>query len=245
MKTDIYTDNGTSPLNFALSANEHRVVIFAQETGVTMQAKIGTDAQLDIFLFNFGGSNIDSTTNNINIDLISKNARANIYGLYLIDKHQKVYNEIEVYHNSPNTYSNQLFKGILDDSAQGKFYGRIFIKKDAQKTEARQNNHNLLISSKAKCETKPFLEIYADDVKCSHGATTGQIDELALFYMRQRGLSLKTARNLLMTAFASEITSHITSEQTREKIDNMVAGRLSNESINCSGKQCEYKCLDC
>jgi Fe-S cluster assembly protein SufD len=242
---NIYTDNKTSELDFSLAARERRTLIFAQEVGVSLQAEVSENAQLDIFLFNFGGSNIAATTNNINVNLVSKDARINIYGLYLIDKYQKIYNEIKVNHNSSNTYSNQLFKGILDDSAEGKFYGHIFVNRQAQKIDAKQNNHNILISPKAKVETKPFLEIYADDVKCSHGATTGQIDNLALFYMRQRGLSFKTARNLLMTAFASEITSHIKSEQIREKIDSMVAGRLSGKSINCSGRQCEYKCLDC
>jgi Fe-S cluster assembly protein SufD len=250
MKTEVYTNNSTSSLNLALSASEHRVIVFAQETSVSLQAEINTNAQLDVFFFNFGGSNIAATTNNIDVNLVSKNARANIYGLYLIDKYQKVYNEIKVCHNSPNTYSNQLFKGILDDSAQGEFHGHIFVKKDAQKTEAKQNNCNILISPKAKFETKPFLEIYADDVKCSHGATVGQLDEQALFYMRQRGLSLQVARNLLMTTFASEITKYIICVQTRERINDMIAARLSGgivsrETANCGGQQCEYKCYDC
>jgi Fe-S cluster assembly protein SufD len=250
MKTEFYTNNSTSPLNLSLSASEHRTIVFAQETGIFLQAEIGLDARLDIFLFNFGGSDIATTTNNINVNLISKNAQANIYGLYLIDKYQKIHNEIEVHHSSPNTYSNQLFKGILDDSSQGKFYGHIFVEKNAQKIEAKQNNRNLLISPKAKFETKPFLEIYADDVKCSHGATVGQLDEQALFYMRQRGMSFATARRLLMTAFASEITTHISAAQMREKIDELVIARLNGNSINsesviCGEQPCGYKCYNC
>ncbi|MDR2684285.1 MAG: SufD family Fe-S cluster assembly protein [Prevotellaceae bacterium] len=250
MKTEIYTNNDTSSLNLSVAASEQRTVIFAQETGVSLQAEIETDAQLDIFLFNFGGSNIAATTNNINVNLVSKNARTNIYGLYLIDKYQKIHNEIEVHHNSPNTYSNQLFKGILDDSAQGKFYGHIFVEKNAQKIEAKQNNRNILISPKAKFETKPFLEIYADDVKCSHGATTGQLDGQALFYMRQRGLSFNAARSLMMAAFASEITAHITSAQTRKKIEELIVARLGGGIVGggsavCGEPPCEYKCYNC
>jgi Fe-S cluster assembly protein SufD len=247
---DFFTDNKTQNLKLSLSTGEERTIVFVQEVGVTLQAEVNADAQLDIFLFNFGGSNIAATKNNISINLISKNAQTNIYGLYLIDKHQKIHNEVEVRHNSPNTYSNQLFKGILDDSAQGKFYGHIFVNPQAQKIEARQNNRNILISPKAKFETKPFLEIYADDVKCSHGATVGQLDEQALFYLRQRGLSLRTARHLLMTAFASEITTHITSAQTREKINSLVAARLgysigSSTNHNCGEQPCEHKCHNC
>ena len=109
----------------------------------------------------------------------------------------------------PHCTSNQLFKGILDDDATGSFNGKIHVSKDAQKTQAYQKNNNILLSPAARMNTKPHLEIYADDVKCSHGATIGQLDREAMFYLRSRGIGEKEARHLLMYAFANEIVSKI------------------------------------
>ncbi len=244
--TNIYTNNNNiNKLHVTLQPDEERTIVFAQDVGVSLTAEVGQGACLNLFLFNFGGSNIAETANNSRLILADRGASANIYGLYLIDKHQKINNEIYIEHKSENTFSKQLFKGILDDSAQGKFYGHIKVDVDAQQVEAKQTNRNLLISPKARFETKPFLEIYADDVKCSHGATIGQLDEEALFYMRQRGLSLDAARQLLMMSFAGEITSQINDLSLRNKLDERIVARLGGEKDICGDMDCALNCSSC
>ncbi|MDR1739498.1 MAG: SufD family Fe-S cluster assembly protein, partial [Bacteroidales bacterium] len=244
--TDIYTNkNNISELHITLQPREERTIIFAQDANLSLTAEVKSGACLNLFFFNFGGSNIAETANTGKLILADSGASANIYGLYLIDKHQKINNKICVEHKSEKTFSKQLFKGILDDSAQGKFYGHIKVDADAQQVEAKQTNRNLLISPKARFETKPFLEIYADDVKCSHGATIGQLDEEALFYMRQRGLSFDVARQLLMMSFAGEITSQIADLSLRTKLDERIVARLGGEKDVCGDMDCDLNCSSC
>lgn len=150
--------------------------------------------------------------NNIEVALDGQGAHADILGLYLMDKEQHVDNQIKVLHNQPHCTSNELFKGILDDEATAVFNGYIYVARDAQKTNAYQNNNNILLKPEATINTMPFLEIYADDVKCSHGATIGQLDEEALFYLRSRGISKANARLLIMYAFAADIINNISIE---------------------------------
>jgi len=167
-------------------------------------------------------------------------SEANIYGLYLMDKVQHVDNQVYVHHAVPNCTSNELFKGIIDDQARSVFKGHILVDKDAQKTKAFQNNKNILLTDKAKANTKPFLEIYADDVKCSHGATVGQLDQTALFYLRSRGMSYDNARMLLMYAFIAEVINKINIKQLHDSIDDMVKKRLRGELSIC--EQCVLNC---
>jgi Fe-S cluster assembly protein SufD len=129
-------------------------------------------------------------------------------------------------HRVPHCESHELYKGILDDSSSGVFTGRIHVYEDAQKTDAFQSNANLLLTDTAVMDTKPQLEIYADDVKCSHGATIGQLDEQALFYLRTRGLSKDRARSLLIRAFAGEITKRLDVAAVRERADRLLNSRL-------------------
>ena len=126
----------------------------------------------------------------------------------------------------PYCRSNQLFKGILDDKATASFNGKIYVNQDAQKTVAFQRNNNILLSDAAKIYTKPHLEIYADDVKCTHGATIGQLDEDAFFYMRSRGIEKTKARNLLIYAFASDVIDRIKMDAIRERIADLFAEKL-------------------
>ena len=140
----------------------------------------------------------------------------------------------------PNCTSNQLFKGILDDDATGSFNGKILVQKDAQKTLAYQKNNNILLSSAARMNTKPHLEIYADDVKCSHGATVGQLDMEAMFYLRSRGIGEKEARHLLMYAFANEIVSKISIPVLKDRIIELVDKRLRGELSRCNN--CDIRC---
>ena len=147
---------------------------------------------------------------------------------------------MNVDHAVPNCTSNQLFKGVLDDMATGVFNGRIYVHRDAQGTVAYQQNNNILLTDDAKMDTKPQLEIYADDVKCSHGATVGQLDDNALFYLRSRGISKREARLMLMFGFAHEVIQNIGVEALRERLDNLVMQRLKGELSRCAS--CMVKC---
>ncbi|HBE40683.1 MAG TPA: Fe-S cluster assembly protein SufD [Bacteroidales bacterium] len=162
------------------------------------------------------------------------------YGLYLADKFQHVDNFVNVNHAYPNCTSNQLFKGVLDDMSTGVFNGRIYVNKGAQGTSAYQKNNNILLTDDAKMYTKPQLEIYADDVKCSHGATVGQLDNNALFYLQSRGISKHEARLMLMYGFAHEVIQNIRVEPLRERMDNLVMQRLKGELSRCAS--CMVKC---
>lgn len=165
---------------------------------------------------------------------------ANVYGIYLVDKNQHVDNQVFIDHAYPNCLSNELFKGIVDDSAHSVFNGHILVRKDAQHTNAFQSNKNILLTDKATIFTKPFLEIYADDVKCSHGATIGQIDETAMFYLKSRGIGEHNAKMLLMYAFAAEVINNIAIEPLQIRIDDMVKKRLRGELSICD--QCVLHC---
>jgi len=167
------------------------------------------------------------------VDFVEKFANADIQGLYVLDKEQTCKHTIRLNHNVPQGQSNQLFKGILDDSAKAFFEGHILVAKDAQQTSAIQNNKNILLTDKANVQTHPFLEIYADDVKCSHGATIGQLDDQALFYLRTRGISEKQAKSLLMYAFANDVVRNVHLEPLREYLENIIKRRLDGENITC------------
>ncbi len=178
--------------------------------------------------------------NDINITIAGHGCDTNVYGVYLADKGQHVDNEVFIDHAAPNSNSNQLFKGIIDDYASAVFGGHVLVRKDSQKTKAHQTNKNILLTDKAKVNAKPFLEIYADDVKCSHGATVGQLDEEALFYLRSRGIGEDNARLLLMYAFAAEVIDKISIEALRIRVDDMVKKRLRGELSIC--EQCVLHC---
>jgi len=172
--------------------------------------------------------------NNFYAVLAGQHSDTSLNGLFLCDDKQHVANYILVDHASPNCTSNQLFKGILDGEATGSFNGKILVRPDAQKIQAYQKNNNILLSSTARMNTKPHLEIYADDVKCSHGATVGQLDSEALFYIRSRGISQDEARHLLMYAFANEIVGKISVPILKERIIDLVDKRLRGELSGCN-----------
>ncbi len=178
--------------------------------------------------------------NNFYALLNGPGAETNLNGLFLCDNNQHVANYILVDHASPNCQSNQLFKGILDGNATGSFNGKILVRKDAQKTQAYQRNNNILISDAARMNTKPHLEIYADDVKCSHGATVGQLDKEAMFYLRSRGIPETEAQHLLMYAFANDIVNRISIPVLKERIIDLVDKRLRGELSKCN--DCNVHC---
>jgi Fe-S cluster assembly protein SufD len=178
--------------------------------------------------------------NQTEVKLNGRGASADIFGLYLMDRKQHVDNRVFVDHAVPECYSNELFKGILDDEASAVFNGHILVRKDAQKTNAYQKNRNILLTDKATANSRPFLEIYADDVKCSHGATVGQLDTEALFYIRSRGICQASARLLLMYAFAAEVINKISISPLQDRIDEMVKQRLRGELSIC--ERCVLHC---
>ena len=178
--------------------------------------------------------------NNIYSQMADENSTHGMYGLFLVDKNQHVDNFTFIDHAKPHSDSVELFKGILDDNATGAFAGRVLVRKDAQKTNAFQTNRNILLTDNARMNTKPQLEIYADDVKCSHGATIGQIDEEALFYLRSRGIYKKDARLMLIHAFALEIIEKISIMPLQKELNYLVNKRLHGDLTRCN--QCKIKC---
>jgi Fe-S cluster assembly protein SufD len=167
--------------------------------------------------------------NNLSSTLAGKAADAHFYGLYLVDGKTLVDNHTFADHAVAHCTSNELYKGIMDERSTGVFNGKIMVRPGAQKTLAYQSNRNVLLSPSATVHTKPQLEIFADDVKCSHGCTSGQLDEEALFYLRARGLDKDQARALLLYAFAGEITEKIELEPLRERLESIIAERLHQE----------------
>lgn len=172
--------------------------------------------------------------------LAGEGAESHSYGLFLADKWQHVDNFVNVDHAVPHCTSNQLFKGVLDDMSTGAFNGRILVRPNAQGTLAYQKNNNILLTDDAKMDTKPQLEIFADDVKCSHGATIGQLNGDALFYLQSRGIDKREARLMLMFGFAHEVIQNIKVEALRERMDNLVMQRLKGELSRCAS--CLVKC---
>jgi len=184
--------------------------------------------------------------NTIQCSLLEPHSSINFNGLYMADKHQHVTNCLRVNHFASNTASRQLYNGMIDDSASARFVGHIYVAADAQKIEANQLNRNILLTNESSIITKPFLEIYADDVKCSHGATVGQLDENAIFYLRSRGICEKNARILLMHAFAKEIIDKISIFPLIDYTEELARKRLKGENISCSlcAMCCEHKVID-
>ncbi|MBK8413958.1 MAG: Fe-S cluster assembly protein SufD [Bacteroidetes bacterium] len=166
------------------------------------------------------------TRNNLHIKLNDTNCTSHLFGLYILDGDQITDNHTLVDHAMPNCYSNELYKGVIGGKASGVFNGKIFVRKDAQKTNAYQSNKNILLSDDATMNTKPQLEIFADDVKCTHGATTGQLDEEALFYLRARGIGEKSARTLLNIAFVADVLNNIKSDDLRATLQQKAEAKL-------------------
>ncbi len=165
--------------------------------------------------------------NNTNVRIAGQNAEAHLNGFYMIDGNDLYDNHTLVDHLVPNCQSNEVYKGLLSGKATGVFNGKVHVHRDAQKTNAYQQNKNILLSDTATMNSKPELEIYADDVKCSHGSTTGQLDEDAVFYLRSRGLSHKGAIALLLTAFASDVLEQVSDEGLRAVLEEKIQSRLS------------------
>ena len=169
--------------------------------------------------------------NDIHAQLNAEGAEIILNGLYMADGKQHIDNHTRIDHLQPNTRSVEHYRGILNDSARGVFNGKVVVHQDAQKTDAQQSNANLLLSDNAEVDTKPELEIYADDVKCAHGATVGQLDQNMLFYLRSRAIEEETAKSLLCFAFADEVIKQIRFKHIRDRLEYLVLGRLPDADL--------------
>ena len=181
------------------------------------------DSTYSSYVVDLGGKLV---RNNLSSILKDSGTMTNFYGVYVGINKQHIDNQTFIDHAYPNCNSNELYKGILADKAKGVFNGKIIVRPDAQKTNAFQKNHSLVLSKTAKMNSKPQLEIYADDVKCSHGATIGQLNKEALYYMRSRGLSKKEAVSVLKQAFLTEITELFKIEPVREKVEQLLVDKF-------------------
>ncbi len=189
-------------------------VVIVKEGRMVRSVGIGPGERRDMVFLVYPGVSCDVQ---LDVRLLGEGAEANIYGAYVCGGSEKVRIAVDMHHDVPYCNSRQLFKGIAGGTSKVDFYGKIIVAKDAQRTEAYQENHNILLSEDAKVDTKPQLEIYADDVKCSHGATIGRLNEEEQFYMRSRGISLEDAKVLQMISFIAPVLE-ILEESDREAV---------------------------
>ena len=222
-----------SVVEFIVMQNEHNKA----EHNTSYDITLAEGAQLNMVFLSLHGGVV---RNNINVSLKGPHADCTLSGLYLTDGEQLMDYFVNLVHEVPECRSRQLFKGIMDDRGVAHFDGLIKVVPNAQKTEAFQANHNLLLSDDSRAYAKPQLEIYADDVKCSHGATVGRLNEEELFYMRTRGISASEAKLLQQMAFANEVLEKISSEELRERMASLTEKRLRGEFAHC--RNCSKNC---
>ena len=189
-------------------------VIIVSDGQLTRDLQVQYGQRSDMVLLVMPGVSCDVK---LDVRLIGEGAEANIYGVYVCGGEEKVKISVDMHHDLPHCNSRQLFKGIAGGTSRVDFYGKIIVAQDAQRTEAYQENHNILLSDGAKVDTKPQLEIYADDVKCSHGATIGRLNEEEQFYMRSRGITLEDAKVLQMISFIAPVLEQLP-EADREAV---------------------------
>jgi len=232
--SEIFMDEGSSMDHYKLQNKDDRSAMI---TNTSFHLEANSNLTTNTIVLNGG-----LIRNNLNIKLNGKGSHADLNGLYLVSGTQHVDNNTFVEHASPDTTSNELYKGVVDQNARAIFSGKILVRRHSQRTQAIQTNRNLLLTDEAIVNSKPHLEIYADDVKCGHGATVGQLDPDELFYLRARGISEENARMLLMYAFADEIVTKISVPALRERICSLVSKRLKGELSICD--QCVLHCND-
>lgn len=183
-----------------------------------------------------------TTRNNYNIDIVGEHCETHLYGMAIAGGEQHIDNHTDIAHHVGHCSSNELFKYILEDKARGAFCGKILVDPNAPKTEAYQGNRNICTSNEAKMYSKPQLEIYTDDVKCSHGSTIGQLDQDAIFYMQARGISKNEARMLLMQAFMTDVIATVRMDSLKDRLRHLVDKRLYGKLTLC--QQCGSDCHD-
>lgn len=217
--TEIFT-NKRAIVDYYKVQNDHQSASLIDNTYVSQKQ----ESVASVHTFSFGGK---LTRNNLNFYQHGQRINSILKGVTIIGDKQHVDHSTLVHHIEPNCESHQDYKSIIGDSATGVFNGKIVVEKEAQKTNAFQSNNNLLVSNKATMNTKPQLEIFADDVKCSHGCTVGQLDESAMFYLQSRGIPKKEARALLMYAFSNDILSSVKIPEVKQRITKLIAKKLN------------------
>ena len=199
-----------------VKANETvRKVYVLPDVSLPESIVVERDAKVEVVVLAMPGVSCDLK---MDVRLAGEGAEANIFGAYVCGAQENVRIAVDMHHDLPHCNSRQLFKGIAGGTSRVDFYGKIIVAQDAQRTEAYQENHNILLSDGAKVDTKPQLEIYADDVKCSHGATIGRLNEEEQFYMRSRGITLEDAKVLQMISFIAPVLENIPEESDRESL---------------------------
>ena len=202
-----------------------------------LEVVLQRDAWVRMCTVTLGGGHV---RNNVVVRMRGEGGSCVANGLYLMDREQQCDNYIFVEHAQPHCQSGELYKGIVDDAARARFNGHVLVQDGAVKTEAYMTNRNILLTDKAHVDTRPFLEIYNDDVKCSHGSTIGQLDEQAKFYLMTRGISERTAVTMLSYAFCDEVIRSIDIESLRDAVGDMVKKRLHGELTSCA--DCAIAC---
>ena len=200
-------------------------VIFVQDGQLTRSIEVQSGEKTEMILLVLPGVSCDIK---LDVRLAGEGAEANIYGAYVCGGEERVKIAVDMHHDLPHCNSRQLFKGVAGGTSKVDFYGKIIVAKDAQRTEAYQENHNILLADGAKVDTKPQLEIYADDVKCSHGATIGRLNEEEQFYMRSRGITLEDAKVLQMISFIAPVLENIENEEVRDHVSTEFESAIRN-----------------
>jgi Fe-S cluster assembly protein SufD len=216
--TELEVSDGAQLTHIRVQRESHR----SYHVGL-VQARQGRDSRYASFSFATGAA---LSRTNIYTVLAGPGGEVTLDGLYLVDGTQHVDHQTRIEHLAPNCASHEVYKGILDGAAHGVFNGKVYVHPEAQKTDGKQTNNNLLLSADAQVDTKPQLEIFADDVKCTHGATVGRLDDVALFYLKSRGLPADEARTLLTYAFAADVLQRITHPAIRETLQGLVRERF-------------------
>jgi Fe-S cluster assembly protein SufD len=223
----VYLTNAIIDLSLADAARLQHYKIQRESVGAfhiaTTRAELGPKSTYNTTTINFGAA---LSRHDIRVQMDHEGAECSVDGLYMVDGSQHTDTHSVIDHRQPHCTSHQLYKGILDGKSRAVFNGKVFVRHDAQQTDARQTNKNLLLSTDARVDTKPQLEIFADDVKCTHGAAVGQIDEEEKFYLESRGINPALARNMLTYGFAEEVIEKIGIESIRRELDAAVLNRL-------------------
>lgn len=225
--SSLYFNNKQSTIEVGENAQiEYITIQNGPATGIEVNntvVHLSSASQASCFTFTFDGQLI---RNNLTLTIDGQGVDAHLHGLYLLSKNTLADNHTVVDHRKPNSFSNELYKGVMDGNSKGVFNGKIYVRPQAQKTNAFQSNRNILLGDLATVNTKPQLEIWADDVKCSHGCTTGQLDEEALFYLRSRGISKEMARGMMLYAFAGETIASMKNETIKSFMDGLISEKL-------------------
>jgi Fe-S cluster assembly protein SufD len=225
----IYFTNAVTELYAGENAVVHHTKIQEESKSSFHIARMETVQEMNSYfssnMISLGG---DITRNDFNTKFIGTGGESELNGLFLTDGSQLFDTHTLIDHASPHCNSHELYKGILDDKSRGVFNGKVIVRKDAQKTNAFQENNNIILSNEALVNTKPQLEIFADDVKCSHGATVGQLDNEALFYLKSRGIGEDKSRDILIHAFASDVVRRIKIESIKEHVEHILTEKFNN-----------------